>query len=137
MRSMRILRRYWRHLICSLAIVGLTGTLVSCASKSENYVLLDREQDLPAGQAVVAYPEQHVALVVDPGTGADRLTAFRNVDLTSGCLVHWEPSRNLFAEPCGGSLWQRDGTPYAGPSAIPLQRLPVRVRDGLVEVGGL
>jgi menaquinol-cytochrome c reductase iron-sulfur subunit len=51
-----------------------------------------------------------------------------------GCPVRWIDSAELFLCPCHGGVFYSDGNVAAGPPPSPLPRLPVRVRDGQVEV---
>jgi quinol---cytochrome c reductase iron-sulfur subunit, bacillus type len=51
-----------------------------------------------------------------------------------GCPVRWLPKANLFMCPCHGGVYYADGAVAAGPPPRPLTRLPVRVRDGQVEI---
>ncbi|QDT90357.1 QcrA and Rieske domain-containing protein [Gimesia algae] len=51
-----------------------------------------------------------------------------------GCPVRWVEDPRLFMCPCHGGVYYEDGTVAAGPPPEPLDRLKVRVRDGLVEI---
>jgi menaquinol-cytochrome c reductase iron-sulfur subunit len=51
-----------------------------------------------------------------------------------GCPVRWEASAQLFMCPCHGGVYYSDGVVAAGPPPKPLQRYPVRVRNGKVQV---
>lgn len=52
----------------------------------------------------------------------------------TGCPVRWEEGASLFLCPCHGGAFYRDGAVAAGPPPAPLERHPVRVRDGRVEL---
>jgi menaquinol-cytochrome c reductase iron-sulfur subunit len=52
----------------------------------------------------------------------------------TGCPVQWEEGTQLFLCPCHGGAFYRDGSVAAGPPPVPLERQPVRIRDGQVEV---
>lgn len=51
-----------------------------------------------------------------------------------GCPVRWEERSTLFLCPCHGGVYYKDGTVAAGPPPNPLQKYPVRVRNGQVEI---
>ncbi len=51
-----------------------------------------------------------------------------------GCPVRWNADAALFLCPCHGGVYNQDGTNAAGPPPHPLDRYPVRVRDGIVEI---
>lgn len=79
--------------------------------------------------------QQHQTLLIVGGTAENKqFYAFRALDPSSGCSVRWDAEAQLFTDPCGGSFWERNGEPVAGPSKSRLQPLPVRVKDGQVEV---
>lgn len=65
---------------------------------------------------------------------ADRFSAFTSYCTHVGCAVRWEEGAQLFLCPCHGGAFHADGTVAAGPPPRPLDRLPVRVRDGRVEI---
>ncbi|MEX2571801.1 MAG: Rieske (2Fe-2S) protein [Gemmatimonadota bacterium] len=52
----------------------------------------------------------------------------------TGCPVRWEEGAELFMCPCHGGAFYRDGTVASGPPPVPLERHPVRIRAGMVEV---
>jgi menaquinol-cytochrome c reductase iron-sulfur subunit len=52
----------------------------------------------------------------------------------TGCPVLWEEGAELFLCPCHGGAFYRDGRIASGPPPVPLERHPVRIRDGRVEV---
>jgi menaquinol-cytochrome c reductase iron-sulfur subunit len=78
-------------------------------------------------------PSAHTAFYVRRD-GEDAFTAFSMYCTHTGCPVRWVPGANLFLCPCHGGAFSRDGAVVSGPPPRPLERLPVRVRDGNVEV---
>jgi menaquinol-cytochrome c reductase iron-sulfur subunit len=65
---------------------------------------------------------------------ADGFTAFSINCTHLGCPVRWRPDAHLFMCPCHGGVYYQDGTVAAGPPPRPLERYPVRVQDGQVEI---
>ena len=51
-----------------------------------------------------------------------------------GCPVRWQASASLFLCPCHGGVYYADGERAAGPPPRGLDKHPVRIRDGQVEV---
>lgn len=51
-----------------------------------------------------------------------------------GCPVRWQERSTLFLCPCHGGVYYKDGTVAAGPPPNPLQKYPVRVRNGQMEI---
>jgi menaquinol-cytochrome c reductase iron-sulfur subunit len=48
--------------------------------------------------------------------------------------VRWEKDAQLFLCPCHGGAFYADGSVAAGPPPGPLNRYPVRVNQGQVEI---
>lgn len=51
-----------------------------------------------------------------------------------GCPVRWQQSARLFMCPCHGGVYYEDGSVAAGPPPAPLERYPVRVQAGKVQI---
>lgn len=64
----------------------------------------------------------------------DRLVALSMYCTHVGCPVRWEEEARLFLCPCHGGVFLPDGSVASGPPRLPLPHLPVRVRDGQVEI---
>jgi menaquinol-cytochrome c reductase iron-sulfur subunit len=66
--------------------------------------------------------------------GPEEFSAFTTYCSHVGCAVRWEEGADLFLCPCHGGAFYADGTVAAGPPPRPLDRYPIRVRDGRVEI---
>jgi menaquinol-cytochrome c reductase iron-sulfur subunit len=64
----------------------------------------------------------------------EEFTAFTSYCTHVGCPIRWEAAARLFFCPCHGGAFYEDGTVAAGPPPRPLDRYPIRVRDGVVEI---
>jgi quinol---cytochrome c reductase iron-sulfur subunit, bacillus type len=51
-----------------------------------------------------------------------------------GCPVRWVATAGLFMCPCHGGVYYSDGTVAGGPPPEPLDRYPVQVTDGEVQI---
>ncbi len=51
-----------------------------------------------------------------------------------GCPVRWLPEAEIFMCPCHGGVYGKDGSVAAGPPPHDLDRYPVRIVDGKVEI---
>ncbi len=51
-----------------------------------------------------------------------------------GCPVRWLPDADLFMCPCHGGVFYKNGQVASGPPPRPLNRYPVRVHNGMVEI---
>jgi menaquinol-cytochrome c reductase iron-sulfur subunit len=65
---------------------------------------------------------------------SDEFAAFTTYCTHVGCAVRWEEGARLFLCPCHGGAFHADGSVAAGPPPRPLDRYPIRVRDGRVEI---
>jgi hypothetical protein len=130
----RNVARRWRPIRRSRLVI-MALIVAGCGSDglAQQVVSLGAATQYRAGQ-VVEFPEQGIVLAVESTDSAESFRAFRAIDPWSGCRVHWEASIERFTDPCGGSFWERDGTPAAGPSCHPLVELPIHVRAGVIEV---
>jgi len=63
-----------------------------------------------------------------------QFTAFAVNCTHLGCPVRWEKDAQLFLCPCHGGAFYADGSVAAGPPPGPLNRYPVRVNQGQVEI---
>jgi menaquinol-cytochrome c reductase iron-sulfur subunit len=66
--------------------------------------------------------------------GWSEFVAFSLYCTHTGCPIRWDDGAELFLCPCHGGVFYRDGSVAAGPPPAPLERHPVRIRDGMVEV---
>lgn len=64
----------------------------------------------------------------------DRFTAFTTYCTHVGCPIRWDEGARLFLCPCHGGAFYPDGSVAAGPPPRPLDRHPIRIRDGNVEL---
>ncbi len=51
-----------------------------------------------------------------------------------GCAYRWREGKGIFFCPCHVSIFRRDGKVISGPSPRQLDRLPVRIREGHLEI---
>lgn len=51
-----------------------------------------------------------------------------------GCPVRWLPDADLFMCPCHGGVFYNDGAVASGPPPKPLNKYPVRINNGMVEI---
>jgi len=64
----------------------------------------------------------------------DTFVAFSIYCTHTGCPVNWVTDAEMFLCPCHGGIFDREGHVTAGPPPRPLDRTPVRIRDGRVQV---
>jgi len=67
----------------------------------------------------------------------DAFSAFTTYCTHVGCAIRWEQDARLFMCPCHGGVFHEDGSVAAGPPPRPLDRFPIRVREGRVELQAL
>jgi menaquinol-cytochrome c reductase iron-sulfur subunit len=64
----------------------------------------------------------------------DSFVAFSVHCTHTGCPVAWNDAARLFFCPCHGGTFAADGTVAGGPPPRPLDRHPVRIEGGNVEI---
>lgn len=74
--------------------------------------------------------EQHSVYVL-PAKNHEVLSA---VCPHEGCEVNWEQTWNRFSCPCHESYFTADGARISGPATRDLDKLPVRIQDGKIQV---
>ena len=67
-------------------------------------------------------------------TGEEEFVAFSVNCAHLGCPVRWLEDARLFMCPCHGGVYYEDGRVAAGPPPHRSRHIPVRVRDGQVEI---
>lgn len=67
-------------------------------------------------------------------TGDQQFVAFAINCTHLGCPVRWIQTATLFMCPCHGGVFFQDGQVAAGPPLVPLNKYPVRVNAGQVEI---
>ena len=67
-------------------------------------------------------------------TGDQQFIAFSMNCTHLGCPIRWLADANLFMCPCHGGVFYADGRVASGPPPKPLNRYPVRVQNGLVQI---
>ena len=70
--------------------------------------------------------------VTDQGDG--NFVVYSRVCSHLGCLVRWDEGQDQFFCPCHGAVFDSAGNVVAGPPPRPMDRLPVKVEDGILYV---
>jgi menaquinol-cytochrome c reductase iron-sulfur subunit len=66
--------------------------------------------------------------------GENQFLAFSINCTHLGCPVRWLPDADLFMCPCHGGVFYNDGTVASGPPPKRLNKYPVRINNGVVEI---
>jgi menaquinol-cytochrome c reductase iron-sulfur subunit len=64
----------------------------------------------------------------------EELVVFSRNCTDLSCPVNFDRGSQCYLCPCHGGIFDRDGTPLAGPPSRPLYRYATRVRDGVLEI---
>ena len=70
--------------------------------------------------------------VTDQGDGTFQV--YSRVCSHLGCLVRWDEGKDQFFCPCHGAVFDSAGNVVAGPPPRPMEKLPVKVEDGILYV---
>ncbi len=84
----------------------------------------------PDGVRLVQLPEGPVMLE----KGENEVRAFSAICTHLGCTVQWHPEKKEFICPCHQGIYDFNGNVVSGPPPRPLEKLPVKLRDGQVFV---
>ena len=66
--------------------------------------------------------------------GDNEVRAFSAICTHLGCTVQWHPEEKKFICPCHQGIYDFNGNVLSGPPPRPLEKLPVKLRDGQVLV---
>ncbi len=105
--------------------LGITDLLKGSRYKKINYTFQAKDGWIEINKKRSVY-------VTDEGEG--NFVVFSRVCPHLGCLVRWDEKRQEFLCPCHGGVFDKAGNVIAGPPPAPLERLPVKVEDGVVYV---
>ena len=132
-------RRDWLFwLIGVLTCVLGSGTLTAIAAylvparkkgAAVERVEVAGAKELNPGQSKIVMGPSGPVIVV---RGKDRFVALSATCTHLGCLVKFDPTRELFVCPCHGGRFDLDGRRVAGPPPRPLKQVPLSIVDGRV-----
>jgi cytochrome b6-f complex iron-sulfur subunit len=87
--------------------------------------------DIPAeGVRLVQLPEGPVMLQ----KAGNEVRALSGICTHLGCTVQWHPEEKKFICPCHQGIYDFNGNVLSGPPPRPLEKRPVKLRDGQVFV---
>lgn len=105
--------------------VGTVDRLKNSRFKKVNYTFTAKDGWVKATKKRSVY-------VTDVGNG--EWSVFSRTCSHLGCLVRWDESKESFLCPCHGAIFDKTGAVVAGPPPEPLQKLEVKVENGLLYV---
>lgn len=105
--------------------VGFVDSLKNSRFKKVNYTFTAKDGWVKATKKRSVY-------VTDMGN--DEWSVFSRTCSHLGCLVRWDESKESFLCPCHGAVFDKNGAVVAGPPPEPLQKLEVKVENGLLYV---
>ncbi len=105
--------------------VGTVDRLKNSRFKKVNYTFTAKDGWVKATKKRSVY-------VTDVGNG--KWSVFSRTCSHLGCLVRWDESKESFLCPCHGAVFDKNGAVVAGPPPEPLQKLEVKVENGLLYV---
>ena len=105
--------------------LGIVDLLKGSRYKKINYVFRSKDGWVEAEKKRSVY-------VTDEGAG--NFVVFSRVCSHLGCLVRWDAGKDQFFCPCHGAVFDNAGNVVAGPPPRPMEKLPVKVEDGVLYV---
>ncbi len=130
-------------LVSSVQACGLAA-LASGGYITANYLapipegLGEEEVEIPAerlkpGQGVQVVHKGKPTLIIRDREG--ELHALTAVCTHLGCLVKWNEDAERIECPCHDATFALDGTVLGGPAPKPLPKVPVGVKEGMIQLG--
>ena len=105
--------------------LGIVDLLKGSRYKKINYVFQSKD-------GWVETEKKRSVYVTDEGAG--NFVVFSRVCSHLGCLVRWDAGKDQFFCPCHGAVFDNAGNVVEGPPPRPMEKLPVKVEDGVVYV---
>lgn len=105
--------------------LGIVDLLKGSRYKKINYTFI-------AQDGWVETAKRRSVYVTDEGDG--NFVVYSRVCSHLGCLVRWDEGKDQFFCPCHGAVFDSTGNVVAGPPPRPMEKLPVRVQDGILYV---
>ena len=106
-------------------VLGIVDLLKGSRYKKVNYTFQSKDGWIQTNKKRSVY-------VTDRGNG--NFVVFSRVCSHLNCLVRWEESKKQFLCPCHGGVFDEEGNVVAGPPPKALEKLPVKVEDGVLYV---
>lgn len=106
-------------------VLGIVDLLKGSRYKKINYTFQSKDGWMRTNKKRSVY-------VIDAGNG--NFVVFSRVCSHLNCLVRWEESKRQFLCPCHGGVFDEEGNVMTGPPPRSLERLPVKVEDGVLYV---
>lgn len=105
--------------------LGIVDLLKGSRYKKINYVFQAKDGWVEANKKRSVY-------LTDQGGGD--FVVYSRVCSHLGCLVRWDDEKNQFLCPCHGAIFDSTGKVVAGPPPRPMEKLEVKVEDGVLYV---
>ena len=105
--------------------LGIVDLLKSSRYKRINYTF-------NAKDGWVETHKKRSVYVTDQGDG--NFVVYSRACSHLGCLVRWDEGKDQFFCPCHGAIFDKAGNVVAGPPPRPMEKLQVKVEDGVLYV---
>ncbi len=105
--------------------LGIVDLLKGSRYKKINYVFQARDGWVETHKKRSVYVTDH---------GGGNFVVYSRVCSHLGCLVRWDEGKDQFFCPCHGGVFDSAGNVLAGPPPQPIEKLPVKVEDGVLYV---
>lgn len=106
-------------------VLGIVDLLKGSRYRKVNYTFQSKDGWIQTNRKRSVY-------VTDSGNGD--FVVFSRVCSHLNCLVRWEESKRQFLCPCHGGVFDEEGNVVAGPPPRALEKLSVKIEDGVLYV---
>ncbi|MEK7376349.1 MAG: ubiquinol-cytochrome c reductase iron-sulfur subunit [Candidatus Margulisiibacteriota bacterium] len=95
-------------------------------------IMVAELNDLPSGSTFIFRYRNKPSILINSKTG---ITALSLVCTHLGCVVKWDPVKNILICPCHAGIFDASGRVISGPPPAPLPKLNVTVKERKIYVG--
>jgi Rieske Fe-S protein len=92
------------------------------------------ETDIPVGKSLTIPFGRYPALVIHTPSG---FRAYSAVCTHFACICKWDPEDQVIFCPCHAGFFEPlEGEVISGPPPLPLEKIPLRIENGEIYIGG-
>lgn len=97
-------------------------------------IQVGKETEIPLGQSLTIPFGRYPALVIHTSAG---FRAYSAVCTHFACICKWDPEDQVIFCPCHAGFFEPlEGEVISGPPPLPLEKIPLRIKNGEIYIGG-
>lgn len=97
-------------------------------------IRVGNQTEIPEGQSLTIPFGRYPALVIHTSAG---FRAYSAVCTHFACICKWDPEEQVIFCPCHAGFFEPlEGEVISGPPPLPLEKIPLRIENGEIYIGG-